>query len=149
MGKIIKFVVKFFDRFKKFLVSLASKPREIYMLIKKDIMIRQAQKDINKRLIEFKKEFDKFLNDYYDYLPLPQGKSIIENTIASGKKFYLVVFNDTKRKNVYVVEIYNDSFLSLPSHYLLLNRIDIKVLISKIKDNLEKSLSRSRKIFQN
>lgn len=149
MTEIIKFFSSILDRLRKSFMSLISKPKELYMLIKKDIMIRQAQRDINKRLMEFKKEFDKLLNDYYDYLPLPQGKSIIENTTQSGKTFYLVVFNDTKRKNVSIIEIYNDSFLSLPSHYLLLNRIDIKLLMSKIKDNLEKSLSKSRKFFEN
>ncbi|MGB9621739.1 MAG: hypothetical protein ACPL4C_04805 [Brevinematia bacterium] len=129
------------------MILLSQKIKEVYMLIKKDMIIRQAQKDINKKLQEFKKEFDKLMNEYYDYLPLPQGKSIIENTTSSGKTFYLVVFNDTKRKNISIIEIYNNSFLSLPSHYLLLNRIDIKVLMSKVKENLEKSLYNETKKF--
>ncbi|MGC8767216.1 MAG: hypothetical protein ACP5PT_07590 [Brevinematia bacterium] len=132
------------------MILLSQKIKEVYMLIKKDMIIRQAQKDINKKLQEFKKEFDKLMNEYYDYLPLPQGKSIIENTTSSGKTFYLVVFNDTKRKNISIIEIYNNSFLSLPSHYLLLNRIDIKVLMSKVKENLEKSLyNETKKFFKN
>ncbi|MGC8963845.1 MAG: hypothetical protein ACP5KI_00540 [Brevinematia bacterium] len=132
------------------MILLSQKIKEVYMLIKKDMIIRQAQNDINKKLQEFKKEFDKLMNEYYDYLPLPQGKSIIENTTSSGKTFYLVVFNDTKRKNISIIEIYNNSFLSLPSHYLLLNRIDIKVLMSKVKENLEKSLyNETKKFFKN
>ncbi len=113
--------------------------------IRKEIMIRKAQKEVEKQLNEFKESFDALLNKYYDFLPLPQGKSIIENTTKSGKKVYVVVFNDSRSKNVRTVEVYSDTgFFALPPHYQILQKISLHSFIEKVKENVFKSIHENK-----
>lgn len=111
--------------------------------INRRIVIYKAQKEISRKLSKFKVEFDEFLNEYYDYLPIPQGKSIIQNTTRAGKTFYLVIFNDIRKKHAAVLEIFSDPYFPLPSHYNLLQKFDITTFMEKIKENIQNSIESS------
>lgn len=140
-----KFPSKFFDLLK----GVFSKVIQLFKNIRKSIIIKKAEKEITDRLVQFKIDFDKFMNEYYDYLPLPQGKSIIQNTLKSGKTFYLIVFNDVRKKNAMVLEIFSDPYFPLPSRYNLLQKIDITTFMDKIKENMQYSFESSKKTFLN
>ncbi|MCX8029630.1 MAG: hypothetical protein N2712_06520 [Brevinematales bacterium] len=116
--------------------------------IRKFFVIKSAEREISRKLNRFKREFDNFMNEYYDYLPLPQGKSIIQNTLKTGKTFYLVIFNDVRRKYAVISEVFSDPYFPLPSEYDLLQKIDITTFMEKIKENMQARLiSRKNKIY--
>lgn len=141
--KILEVILKPF----KFVISKVS---DLIKEINRIVVIKTTERDITRKLNKFKVEFDEFMNEYYDYLPLPQGKSIIQNTLKSGKIFYLVIFNDIRKKYAFVSEIFSDPYFPLPSQYNLLQRIDITEFMNKIKENMETKLSaKKRRIFLN
>ncbi|MEN2998026.1 MAG: hypothetical protein ABDH28_03200 [Brevinematia bacterium] len=117
--------------------------------IRKKIIIRKAEREITEKLTRFKSDFDSFMNEYYEYLPLPQGKSIIQNTLKSGKTFYLIVFNDVRKKYASVLEIFSDPYFPLPLQYNLLQRIDITTFMDKIRENMQNKLENKKKAFLN
>lgn len=138
-----------FSKIKDIFRNLYLKVISLFREIRKAIVIRKVEKEISEKLRHFKKDFDSFLNEYYDYLPLPQGKSIIQNTLKSGKTFYLVVFNDVRKKHVSVVEIFSDPYSPLPSGYNLFQKIDITSFMDKIKENIQEVSRSRRKSFLN
>lgn len=142
-------IKKFFEWIKKLYDAVLSGVSTFFKGIKKWVVIRRAEKEITERLVKFKRDFDKFMNEYYDYLPLPQGKSIIQNTLKSGKTFYLVIFNDIRKKYATVVEIFSDPYFPLPSQYDLLQKIDITAFMDKIRENMQNTLERKKKVFLN
>jgi len=131
--------------FKSFPSKVWNSVKGVVEDIRKEIMIRKAQREVEKQLKEFRESFDALLNKYYDFLPLPQGKSIIENTVKSGKKVYVVVFNDSRNKNVRTVEIYSDTgFFALPPHYQILQKISLPSFLEKVKENIFKSIQENK-----
>ncbi len=135
--------------FRDMLKNLFSKFSSLFNGIRKIIIIKSAEREISKKLSHFKEDFDNFMNEYYDYLPLPQGKSIIQNTLKSGKTFYLVVFNDVRKKHVSVIEIFSDPYFPLPSQYNLFQKIDITDFMDKIKENMQGIIDSRKKSFLN
>ena len=145
--RIGEFIGNFWNFFKSFPSRVWNLLYGLINDIKKDMIIRKAQKEVEKQLEEFRDSFDSLLNRYYDFLPLPQGKSIIENTVKSGKKVYVVVFNDTRNKNVRTVEIYSDTgFFALPPHYQVLQKINLSSFLDKVNGNIFKSFSDDKSI---
>ncbi len=112
--------------------------KNLILDVKKDLLVRKAQREMLKVLNNFKSDFEKLINQYYDFLPLPHGKSIIENKLKNGKIVYFVVFNDSRKRTVTTIEIYYEDFISaLPKQYELLQRINMDVFLGKVKENVK------------
>lgn len=123
----------------------------VLVFIKKDILIRKAQKEIRSIIEDFKKDFEKLINKYYEFLPLPHGKSIIENKLKNGKNIYLVIFNDTRKRSVETVEVFYEAFMyNFPKHYEILQRINMDYFLGKIKENAKREIiNLDNKFFNN